>query len=111
MDLDDARGRLLAERQRLQALVADLDAELGTSERDQLDALSSYDQHPADMGSETFEREKDGAIRDRLQRELDEVDAALRRVEDGSYGVDEETGEPIADERLEAVPTARTNVH
>jgi DnaK suppressor protein len=39
-----------------------------------------------------------------------EIEAALQRLDDGTYGIDEVTGEPIADERLEALPTARTNV-
>ena len=39
-----------------------------------------------------------------------EVEAALQRVEDGTYGIDEHTGEPINPARLEAIPTARTNV-
>ncbi len=110
MDVDVARRRLLDERQRLQSLIGELDAELGTSEQDQLDALSTVDQHPADIASETFEREKDDAIRDGLERELGEVDAALARIDAGTYGIDEETGEPISDDRLDALPTARTNV-
>jgi DnaK suppressor protein len=110
VDVDDARRRLLEERERLQALIKELDGELGQSEQDQLDALSTVDQHPADIASETFEREKDDAIRGGLERELGEVDAALTRLDDGTYGIDEETGEPIAEERLVALPTARTKV-
>jgi RNA polymerase-binding transcription factor DksA len=41
---------------------------------------------------------------------LAEIQAALRRIDEGTYGIDEVTGEPIPPERLEAVPTARTNV-
>ena len=37
--------------------------------------------------------------------------AAIERIEQGTYGIDEETGEPIDPARLEAMPTARTNVH
>jgi len=39
-----------------------------------------------------------------------EIDAALRRIELGTYGLDEETGEPIDPDRLDAIPTARTNI-
>ena len=42
--------------------------------------------------------------------ELGEIEAALQRLDDGTFGVDEVTGEPIDPERLEALPTARTNV-
>ena len=65
---------------------------------------------PADQASETFEREKDIAILEQLEHELAEIEAALQRLDEGTYGIDEVTGEPIAPERLEAYPVARTNV-
>lgn len=110
MDLDEARQRLLAERERVQSLIDGLDDELSVSEQESSGELAAYDQHNADSGSETFEREKDASIRDSLERERGEIDAALARVDDGTYGVDEETGDPISDERLDALPWARTNV-
>src|SRR5262249_4531255 len=67
-------------------------------------------QHPADTASETFEREKDVSILEQLEEELAELQAALERIDQGTYGIDEVTGEPIAPERLTAFPTARTNV-
>ena len=92
-------------------LISEVRGELGIgSESDELSELSDYDQHPADTGTETFEREKDLSILESLESELEELEAALQRIDDGTYGVDEITGEPIAAERLEAVPTARTNV-
>ena len=57
-----------------------------------------------------FEREKDIAILEQLERELAEIEAALQRLDEGTYGIDEVTGDPIAPERLEAYPIARTNV-
>ena len=102
---------MVAEKSRVEGLIAEVHEELGTgSEGEELSELSDYDQHPADTGTETFEREKDLSILDSLESELAELEAALQRVDDGTYGVDELTGEPIAPERLEAVPTARTNV-
>jgi len=110
--LDEAaiRRRLDTERERLTGLVAGLRAETGQEESEQVGELNSYDQHPADLGSETFEREKDLAILENLEHELAEVEAALKRLDDGTYGVDEVTGAPIDPERLEAFPEARTNV-
>ena len=64
----------------------------------------------ADAGTATFEREKDLSILEQLENELAELQAALERVDAGTYGIDEETGEPIDPERLDAFPTARTNV-
>ena len=112
IDPAEARSRLEAERERVTALVRELRGELGDEdEHEQMGELSGYDQHPADMGSETFEREKDLSILEQLEAELGELEAALQRVDDGSYGVDEETGEAIDPERLDALPAARTNVH
>jgi RNA polymerase-binding transcription factor DksA len=111
VDPEEARHRLQSEKSRVLGLIAEVRGELGSgSESDELSELSNYDQHPADTGTETFEREKDLSILDSLEAELDELEAALQRIDDGTYGVDEVTGEPIAPERLEAVPTARTNV-
>jgi RNA polymerase-binding transcription factor DksA len=111
VDPEEARKRVLEEKERVEGLIHNLKDELGDgSENDQLSELSDYDQHPADTASETFEREKETSILERLENELAEIQAALERIDAGTYGVDEVTGESIAPERLEAVPTARTNV-
>lgn len=111
MESDEARRRVETEKQRVEALIDDLRGELGDqSESEQLSELSAYDQHPADTATETFEREKDLSILGQLEAELAELQAALERIDAGTYGVDEVTGEPIPDERLDAIPAARTNV-
>lgn len=110
-DASQARERLAHERDRVTGLIAALRGEgLDQEESEQTGELTHYDQHPADQASETFEREKDLSILERLEAELAEIEAALQRVDDGTYGVDEVTGEPIDPERLDALPTARTNV-
>jgi len=110
MDTADAKERLLQEKGRVEGLVHELRDELGTAESEQLSELSAYDQHPADTATETFEREKDLSILESLESELAELEAALQRIDDGTYGIDERTGQPIDPERLEALPTARTNI-
>jgi RNA polymerase-binding transcription factor DksA len=110
-DAAHIRERLSSERARVSDLISNLREGLGESpESEETGELASYDQHPADQGSETFEREKDLSILERLEAEMAEIEAALQRVDDGTYGVDEVTGEPIDPDRLEAVPTARRNV-
>jgi RNA polymerase-binding transcription factor DksA len=110
-DAEEARRRLEAERTRVAGLIQDLRSEgLGETEADQVGELTHYDQHPADQASETFEREKDLAILEGLEGELAEIEAALQRIDEGTYGIDEVTGEPIDPERLEAYPIARTNI-
>ena len=94
----------------MQALVDDLRTEFGQGESDDSSELADYDQHPADSASDTAEREKDLGILEQLERELVELQAALERIDKGTYGIDENTGEPIDPARLEALPTARTNI-
>jgi RNA polymerase-binding transcription factor DksA len=106
VDTDDARDRLEAEHARVEGLIGGLRGDLDVSESDD-DTSELAD---ADAGTETFEREKDLSILDQLERELAELQAALGRVDDGTYGIDEVTGEPIDPARLDAFPTARTNV-
>jgi RNA polymerase-binding transcription factor DksA len=111
VDPEEARRRVIEEKARVEGLIHNLKDELGNGpENDELSELSDYDQHPADTASETFEREKDVSILEQLEEELAELQAALERIDKGTYGIDEVTGEPIAPERLEARPTARTNV-
>ena len=110
-DSEHARERLEHERDRVTELISGLRSEgLDEEESAQSGELTHYDQHPADQASETFEREKDLSILERLEADLVEIEAALQRVDEGTYGVDENTGEPIDPERLDAVPTARTNI-
>ena len=111
MDQEQARHRLEEERDRVSGLIASLKSEgLDEEESAQSGELTHYDQHPADHGSDLAEREKDLSILEGLENDMAEIEAALQRLDDGTYGIDEVTGEPIADERLEALPTARTNV-
>src|SRR5436309_2480636 len=103
MDSDVARQRLDEERVRLEETKATFDDEhlRDESEDDSISELSSNDQHPADIGSETFEREKDLSILEQVEAELADVEYALRRLEDGTYGICEACGQPIDEARLE----------
>jgi len=69
--------------------------------------LSSVDNHPGDLGTEKFEREKDYTLNEHAKEQLHEIEAALERIEKGTYGYSEQSGEPIPYERLKAMPTAR----
>ncbi|RSK28283.1 yteA family sporulation protein [Bacillus sp. HMF5848] len=68
--------------------------------------LSSYDNHPADEGSALYEREKDISLLEHAKRELDDIEAALQALKDGTYGTCKECGKDIPVERLDALPTA-----
>jgi len=64
------------------------------------------DNHLGDMASVTFDRELDEGLEEGAQQTLDQIDAALGRIEDGTYGRCEVDGEPIPEERLRALPWA-----
>lgn len=72
--------------------------------RDSLGELSLADNHPADIGSEVYQRSRDVAIHDRLLHKVEAIDAALARWENGTYGMCEHCGHEIPLARLEALP-------
>ncbi|ACL69686.1 TraR/DksA C4-type zinc finger protein [Halothermothrix orenii] len=76
------------------------------SVKDSTGELSSYDNHPADQGSNTYDREKDRGLRDNAQVLLNKVENALNRLEEGNYGLCEKCGQEIREERLETIPYA-----
>lgn len=67
--------------------------------------LSSYDNHPADEGTELYEREKDIALNEHEELHLRNIDKALKAIDEGTYGKCEVCGAEIPLERLEALPT------
>lgn len=80
---------------------------LGESIKDNTGELSSYDNHPGDIGTETFEAEKNFSFRNNDKFVIGEASDALKKIEDGSYGLCEHCGEEIAEERLDIIPYAR----
>ncbi|GEM_PF-130228 len=72
--------------------------------------LSSYSQHIADAGTETFDRDFALSLVSTEQEALAEIEGAIERIYDGTYGVCEVTGKPIPKERLLAVPFTRFSV-
>lgn len=107
MNKATARKRLKEERERLQGIADDLQREQDESVSDTGGELSSFDQHPGDSGSETFEMEKNVSLREQVDDELQEIEAAFQRLERGTYGTCQACGKPIGDERLEAMPATR----
>ncbi len=109
MSIDATRFRdaLVKERNQLRSQIEHHDIG-GSSLIDEIGELmsSSADNHLADTASETFERELDEGLEEDAARQLREVEAALGRIEAGSYGTCEVCGKPIPEERLEAIPWA-----
>lgn len=69
--------------------------------------LSSYDNHPAEMGTQLFDLEHNNALFQHQEYLLREIHDAIRRIEDGRYGKCVQCGKDIGEERLEALPYAR----
>lgn len=98
--LEKNRRELLTEVDRLN------ETGLNLAQGESIGELSTYDNHPADLGSETFERSKDSALVDNALVMLDRIDAALGKMEQGNYGLCEGCGKQISTARLNAVPYA-----
>jgi DnaK suppressor protein len=96
--------RLEADLARLEASLA----ELARNHVSQSEASgeNAYRDHMADQGSATFEREMDMTFEENERVSLDEIRAALTRIDDGAYGVCLRCGAEIPAARLEAMPTA-----
>jgi DnaK suppressor protein len=100
--VDPARAaELLArERARIERALAEV------AEREDASELSVVDQHPADYATEFHDAELEQGIAEGLREELAAIERAEKRLEDGTYGYSIESGAPIPDERLEAIPWA-----
>jgi DnaK suppressor protein len=105
-DMQSVRDRLATERaqtlQHLADLTHDFDAVVAAS-RD----TNADDEHDPEGATIAFERSQIEALARQAEHHLAEIDAALTRVETGTYGTCEVCGRPIGEPRLEARPTAR----
>jgi len=103
MDAEHARKLLERERARIEAAMAALEGD-GVLEGD--DRLEPGDRDSEDLYQDEFNA---GRAED-LQRELEALERAEARLAEGTYGLSVESGEPIPDGRLEALPTAERTV-
>ena len=108
VDAGHFRERLLDERRRVRAAIEYLHQENPGSLEDETGELvsGSADNHPADTATETFDRELDYSLEDNAEYVLAEIEAALQRIDDGTYGICTACGRQIPTERLEARPWA-----
>jgi RNA polymerase-binding transcription factor DksA len=104
-----ARRRLTAARAVAVARCASLRAQLARLLEDTADS-GADDEHDIEGASVPFEREQLRATSRQAAEELAEIDAALARLADGTYGTCEVCGEPVGEQRLAVRPAARTCV-
>lgn len=107
MNTDEARTRLLTERARIEALRQAAGRLTADAQEATERELSSAEQHPSELASETIGLELDQSVQKHAELELAELEEAVKRVDSGSYGNCEACGKPIGEARLEALPTAR----
>jgi RNA polymerase-binding protein DksA len=101
------KKRLFEERERLERELQEiLERTTHSSDLEQATELSNYDDHPADLASETFEREKDLALEGNIEDLLEKISVALEKLDDGTYGVCDSCGVEINPTRLEVLPWA-----
>ena len=105
IDVESFKARLLEERERTQKAIAYLNEEnRGTTEDEARELSGGLDNHLADIATHTYDRELDSTLESSEELHLTHVEAALKRIEDGTYGICENCGKPIQPERLEAMP-------
>jgi RNA polymerase-binding transcription factor DksA len=107
--LPGVTARLREERAALSARIARLREDMGVIFESSRDS-NADDEHDPEGQTIAFERSQLAAVTEHALAQLAEVDAALQRADDGTYGVCEVCGQPIAPARLDARPTARTCV-
>jgi DnaK suppressor protein len=105
MNREALRQRLLLERERLEHEIAELDADLSESLEDSSEE-SPYDQHMAETAAVTLDREIDLTLQENALASVAQIDRALAKLENGSYGKCDKCGKPIGEDRLQAAPFA-----
>jgi RNA polymerase-binding protein DksA len=111
IDTDRFRRMLEEERRRVRAAIDNIHAEHPGSMRDESGEDAVYDNHLADTATETFDRELDYTLEENAEHVLSAIDAALTRIEEGTYGICTGCGRPIPEERLEALPWATSCIN
>jgi RNA polymerase-binding transcription factor DksA len=104
VDPKDARERLRHLREEFSGTVSEIRARLAQPERDWSGEIATVDQHPADIATDTAERELDLSRVVMFEARLKQIDDALARLKQGGYGICIVCGQRIPDERLEAIP-------
>ena len=108
VDIAEFRALLEQERERIVSAIAHLHEQNSKSMEDELGQLTGrgLENHLGDMGSVTFERELDEGLEEGAQQTLAQIDRALTKLDDGTYGTCERCGREIGEERLRARPWA-----
>lgn len=80
---------------------------LGDNDNHESSELSNYDNHPAEIASELFDVEHQMGLKSQQEHEIKDIDHAINKIKDGTYGACESCGKEIDSKRLELLPQAR----
>ena len=103
-ELADLRIRLEEERVQLDTQLTTIETDSFASTQSDSSGDVGLDDEPADAGTATFEREKDLSIENNVRDLLHKIDRALKRMDDGTYGICDVCGKPIEKARVKALP-------
>ncbi len=104
IELRDLRVRLEDERLELDTQLATIVEDSFAVSQSDLSGDVGLDDESADAGTATFEREKDLSIENNVRDLLHKIDRALKRMDDGTYGICDICGKPIEKARVKALP-------
>ena len=105
-EIDELRTRLGSEREELAAQLTTIEDQAFAATQSDMSGDVGVDDESADAGTATFEREKELSIEQNVRDLIQKIDRALKRIEDGTYGICEVCGHAIEPARLEALPEA-----
>lgn len=115
MNINKYKEKLLNEKQKLTGLISEMkdNTVFGnitnhTSERYSSGELSSYDNHPADIGTEVYIQDMQNSLTNHEEGKLNNIEDALYKIENGTYGICDSCNQPIEKDRLDILP--ETNI-
>jgi RNA polymerase-binding protein DksA len=103
-EIEELRTRLGSEREELAAQLSTIEDQAFAATQSDMSGDVGVDDESADAGTATFEREKELSIEQNVRDLIQKIDRALKRIEDGTYGVCEVCGKPIEKARIKALP-------
>ena len=103
-EIAELRARLEEERDELAAQLAGIEEDSFATTQSELAGDVGLDDEAADAGTATFEREKDLSIEQNVRDLLQKIERALKRMDEGTYGLCERCGKPIEKARIKALP-------
>jgi DnaK suppressor protein len=106
-ELDEFKKVLAEERAELVRQFEEIEESALGASQSELSGEAAFDEEYADSGTFTFERERDLSLAENLKDLMDQIDHALGRIDEGTFGICERCGKPIEKARMKALPYAR----